>query len=224
MIKSQLNITNYYNIGDISSTLFTFGTGTARETVNFSDMSFPITVDQIRTFERNNPKFSFNVYEVSQDGKKVMGPARQCKQMKDIHINLLTILNNNNYHYCLIHNMTRLVKNQFTKSKTEGGEFCELCQNYYYIGSVRHKKECSRIKTTYPEQGSTLTFEHYERMISPPVVVYADMESVLSPVENTTRGERTTVIQKHEACAVSYYIKHSHKDSLDEYHSFQGKY
>lgn len=211
----------YYKINDITSTKITF----RGITLDFSGISFPSQLHELRIFEKNNTNFSVNVYELIKKNNKhkVIGPARECKSVKEFHINLLTLVNGGNYHYCLIRNMQRMVKTQFTGSHIEG-EFCDLCQNFYFLSSVRHKAECTRITTTYPKLGSKLSFTHYERKISPPVVVYADMESVLIPIEDTRRGQGTTVIQKHEACAVSYYVKHTYKDDYDEFYSFEGNY
>lgn len=221
----KLTNPNYYHINDISSVKITF----RGITLNFSGMAFPAHFHEIKIFEKNNPDISINVYELIKTklyGKpnfKVIGPARETKTVKPVHINLLTTIENNRYHFVLIRNMQKLVKTQFTRSHVDG-EFCDLCQNFYFINSVKHNKECSRKTTTYPKPGTKLSFTRFERKISPPVTVYADLESVLIPVQDTTRGAATTVLQHHKACAVSYFVKHNYDTELTEYYSFEGKF
>lgn len=56
--------------------------------VDFSNLKFPLPVDQIYKFENKNPGFSVNVYAIAPNEKKIY-PLRLAKEVKDKHIHLL---------------------------------------------------------------------------------------------------------------------------------------
>ncbi|KAL9884631.1 uncharacterized protein ACN427_011393 [Glossina fuscipes fuscipes] len=59
-----------------------------------------------------------------------------------------------------------------------------------------------------------------EKKLSPPIIIYADIEAVLKSIEVLNRSEGTGTTQQHEACAVSYYVKHVYNEGCDEQYTF----
>ncbi|KAL9872101.1 uncharacterized protein ACN427_014364 isoform 1-T1 [Glossina fuscipes fuscipes] len=55
-----------------------------------------------------------------------------------------------------------------------------------------------------------------EKKLSSPIIIYADIEAVLKPIEVLTRSEGMSAIQQHEVFAVSYYVKHVYNEECDE--------
>uniref|UniRef100_A0A1A9WHF9 Uncharacterized protein n=1 Tax=Glossina brevipalpis TaxID=37001 RepID=A0A1A9WHF9_9MUSC len=221
----RLSRPEYYKIGSIRQKIISF----RNREIDLSGLTFPVTNADISHFESKNSGISINIYELYDDKRKgewkVMGPARAAKSTKDFHINLLTIYkpNRSQYHYCLITNMQRLVKTQFTRSNATG-QCCDLCQTFYTTGGNRHKEECTRVRSVFPAVGTKTKFTHFEKQISPPIIIYADIEALLKPTRVIQKGEGTRIIQEHEACAVSYYIRHVYNEDCDEQYVFDGKY
>ncbi|KAL9900815.1 uncharacterized protein ACN427_007849 [Glossina fuscipes fuscipes] len=118
--------------------------------------------------------------------------------------------------------MQRLVKTQYTRSHTSG-QFCDLCQTFYTMTGTRHKEGCTKVKSVFPSAGTVTKFKNMEKKLSPPIIMYADIKAVLKPIEVLNRSEGTRTIQKHEACAVSYYVKHVYNEECDEQYTFVGE-
>ena len=72
--------------------------------LNLKRIQFPVTRDQIKTFESNNISINLFGYE----GEKVV-PLYLSKFDFDIKINLLLISHDEKRHYCLIKNFSRLM-------------------------------------------------------------------------------------------------------------------
>ena len=83
--------------------------------------------------------------------------------------------------------------------------------------------EC--IKTIMPEKGSKIIFKNHWRSEKVPFIIYADMESILKPIEkcdSDPNRKYTQKYQKHEPISFSYYIKCSFNDNTLEPRSYRG--
>ncbi|XP_043949537.2 uncharacterized protein LOC122818670 [Drosophila biarmipes] len=111
-------------------------------------------------------------------------------------------------HYAYITNMSKLSYSQFTKSKA-CANFCEHCLQFYPVkGSKPH--DCgNEPEAIYPMPKSKLYFRSRSKSISPPVVLYADIESSLESVSSA-------------AWAASFYIVHYYNPHLNEIFTFDG--
>jgi len=64
-----------------------------------------------------------------------------------------------------------------------------------------------------------------KKKLSPPAVIYADIEAVLETydrVQNNPDASSTTKAQKHTACAVSFYVAHAYNPDQNEMWTYQG--
>ena len=86
---------------------------------NWGDMEYPVKLREIDKFEKLNPRISINVF--GYEGK--VSPLRISKLQREITINLLLIHDERETHYCVIKNMSRLLRSQVTKH-TESAVFC----------------------------------------------------------------------------------------------------
>lgn len=77
-----------YNITSIESDVITLTNGV---TLNFKNLSFPLSIKNIKTFEKNNPNISINVFGWDNDNDAVIGPFKLTDEEKDMHINLLLL-------------------------------------------------------------------------------------------------------------------------------------
>lgn len=79
--------------------------------LNFTNLNFPLRVNQIKHFEENNPQISVNVFglEKSDDSENyhIVGPYYFSKEEKPIHVNLLLLEEEDRFHYVWIKNISR---------------------------------------------------------------------------------------------------------------------
>ncbi|XP_050546125.1 uncharacterized protein LOC126908255 [Daktulosphaira vitifoliae] len=85
---------------------------------DFTELTFPTPVSQIKIFERRNPNVSVNVYGLERDNvnmKWSVYPLRVADQEQQNHFDLLYIGDSDKYHYAYISNFSRLVRSQKTQ-------------------------------------------------------------------------------------------------------------
>ena len=84
--------------------------------LNFKDIEFPMTLKQIKKFERLN-NVSINVYCIEKKEYDIsILPIRLTDKKMDKHVNLLYVQNNNDVgHFVWIKNLSRLVSSQLNK-------------------------------------------------------------------------------------------------------------
>ena len=123
-------------------------------------------------------------------------------QNSPIHIDLLYF----KQHYAWIKEFSRLFKDVTTHN--ERTFFCKRCLGHFPQDATleRHQKLCTRadyISTLHilPEPDSTIKFTNWKYMTLAPFVIYADLESILLPVDK--RKGSTLLYQNHQPCASS---------------------
>lgn len=177
--------------------------------LNFDNIVYPVTLEQIKVFEKQNVNISINVYvferwydEKIDNFVFTIVPVRLSKNVKCNHIHLLllteevksttseNVLTNTaevKTHYCYIKNLAKLVKMQCTKSKTKI-HVCDRCLHYFYSEQklIDHQLYCvqqNNCRITMPEKNYSeyLSFHNYRKKMDVPYIIYADIESLLLP-------------------------------------------
>lgn len=182
---------------------------------DYSNIKFPVTVDDIKIFCRQN-NISINVYIVGEVKKKIIVPyiTNAKNNKKSNHVNLLLITDNENSHYVYISNLSRLISNQLTKHE-HNTNICERC--FYHSSNIevfnRHIDLCDNYfenekaipllpKEKKDNEGKIikpiLKFKNYNKKFKASLVYYADLESVLRKLKHKNR------LQKHEACSYAF--------------------
>lgn len=162
-------------------------------TYNFDDLQFPVTVNQIKIFEKNNPNVSVNVFEYTNENK--VAPLRVVDEKID-HTDLLLLEDktSNEWHYVFILDFVKLIQKQLTKGSNRI-VVCKRCSQSNQRRQCKpnaetwlkeHLKLCGKHKPTEiklpSEDKNTLQFNQFETQIKVPFVICADMESTLKPV------------------------------------------
>ena len=98
------NRTSAYTDINIQNESFAFANG---KTLSFKDMEFPVALQKIQCFEKNNPNISVNVF--GYENNEVVGPYYITKTEKENHVNLMLLHKDDRFHYILIENMSRYV-------------------------------------------------------------------------------------------------------------------
>ena len=182
---------------------------------NWSGIEFPTSLKQIDRFEKQNPKYTINVYGYDKDD---VYPIRISKKQKGYLINLLLISEDENNHYCWIKNMSRLLAAKVSKHKSKMN-FCPRCLNAFQSEKSleKHLEYCStnkevKIEMPLDEDGNPkyIKFNNYNRKMRVPFVVYADFECYTEKIHTCSPNEIksfTNKYQKHKASGFCYLIK-----------------
>ena len=180
------------------------------DSLNMTGIVYPVQLNAIDTFERQNPTISINVFGYEES----VCPLRVSKCEDREVVNLLLISDDEKRHYCLIKSMSRLLSSQ--TSKRNGVQYyCMRCLNPFHSQESldKHLEYCSTheaVKLEMPGEGTILSFENYNRSMRVPFIVYADFESFIKPIdtcEPNPENSYTKQYQKHTPSSFCYYIK-----------------
>ena len=180
------------------------------DSLNMTGIVYPVQLNEIDKFERQNPTISINVFEHEES----VCPLRVSKCEDREVVNLLLISDDEKRHYCLIKSMSRLLSSQ--TSKRNGVQYyCMRCLNPFHSQESldKHLEYCSTheaVKIEMPGEGTILSFKNYNRSMRVPFIVYADFESFIKPIdtcEPNPENSYTKQYQKHTPSSFCYYIK-----------------
>lgn len=193
------------------------------DVLNTTYMTFPVSLTDIKIFEKNNSKISVNVYGYEKNNQTISGPLYKTKTKRQYHINLLYLENGIKSHYCLIKNLARLLHSQITKNHGKL-YFCDECLIFFNDEKKLDSHVCGGVSTQLPNPGNCTQFSHFERMQTLPFTIYADFESFLEPCEDTNdSSSSTSTTHKHVPAAFGYYIVCSYDPNLNKYRSYRGQ-
>ena len=180
------------------------------DSLNMTGIVYPVQLNAIDKFERQNPTISINVFGYEES----VCPLRVGKCEDREVVNLLLISDDEKRHYCLIKSMSRLLSSQ--TSKRNGVQYyCMRCLNPFHSQESldKHLEYCSTheaVKTEMPGEGTILSFKNYNRSMRVPFIVYADFESFIKPIDTcgpNPENSYTKQYQKHTPSSFCYYIK-----------------
>ena len=178
--------------------------------LNWAGLEFPVQVDKIHIFEKNNPKYAVNVYSYD---KEVNILRNSDNDKREKTINLLLISNDKTNHYCWIKSMSRLLNSQ--KYKNGHTRYhCERCLSSFKTEKSLDKhsgycKDHEAVKTIMPKEGTILKFKNHKHSMRVPFTVYADFECLLEPIDTCPPDDSksyTLRYQKHKPSGYCYII------------------
>ena len=180
------------------------------DSLNMTGIVYPVQLNAIDKFERQNPTISINVFGYEES----VCTLRVSKCEDRVVVNLLLISDDEKRHYCLIKSMSRLLSSQ--TSKRNGVQYyCMRCLNPFHSQESldKHLEYCSTheaVKIEMPGEGTILSFKNYNRSMRVPFIVYADFESFIKPIDTcrpSPENSYTKQYQKHTPSSFCYYIK-----------------
>ena len=197
-------------------------------TLNMEGIEYPVSLKDIKRFEKQNPEISVSVLGYSKDEK--IYPLRISKKenKRKNNIVLLLIKDGDKSHYCLVKNLSALLSSQVNKHKSKL-YFCLNCLNGFdtMVKLEKHKEYCDEeesIKINMPKPGTYIKFLNFLYSEKAPFAIYADFESLLKPLETCKPDPNksyTLKYQKHEPLSFRYFIKSFdesvYKSELREY-------
>jgi len=108
--RKHYNVVDENKRSDVNSYL------SLTDTVITKGIKFPVTIYDIRLFEKLNDEISVNVFLL--EGNKIVGPIYLTKEEKTYHVNMLLYEQYNKSHYVWIQSLSRLTRSQITKHRT----------------------------------------------------------------------------------------------------------
>ena len=179
---------------------------------NFNGISSPTPISEICRLEKMNT-LAINVFGNNASNTGII-VHRNSSMPKEIpRVNLFLITKDGKCHYTWIKDFNRLLHDQ---TKYNGRKhFCERCLHGYSREEFlqRHKKDCegigeTAIKTQMAgEANKDLYFKNFKNKMPAPYVIYADFESINTPIEvahSNPENSYTIKTQKHEACSYGF--------------------
>lgn len=156
-------------------------------------------------------------------------PTILTKHKKSRHVNLLLVQDTyikysapTQHHYVWIKNLSRLLSKQL--SRENGRKYlCDRCLHYFRSEEKlnNHIVDCQKINecaVKMPNEGDNiLKFKNFKNKVKGPFIIYADLESILKPIDKENK------YQEHSPAAVGYYVKCSYDDSLSFYRAYRGQ-
>ena len=108
-----------------------------------TNILYRVKIHDVDKFEKQNTNISINIIGLEEDNKTIY-PLRITKVFRPTHINLLLIQQNNNWHYCLIRDFSKLM---FDSTKYKGKQYwCYLCLQRFTTKNIldSHTRFCSQ--------------------------------------------------------------------------------
>ena len=143
---------------------------------------------------------------------------------------LLMISNGENWHYLTVKNLSRLLRG--ITNNHDGDFYCLNCLHSYRtkIKLEAHKKICENCDYCHVEMptkdNNTIKYNHGEKSIKLPFVVYANLECLLEKMStcyNNPEESSTTKINKHKPSGYSIFTHSSFDKSKNKLNYYRGE-
>ena len=200
------------------------------DTLNIKNLDFPLPIQQVKKFERQNTSICVNVYEYSKGNIYPLYISKQNNSVDNKLIDLLYITNKTINHYCLIKNLSRLLREQGKYGNKR--YYCRFCLHAFTSqkrlndhGVLCQKQDAQKVILPTLEN-RYLQFKNYHKQDKIKFVVYADFESLLIPIQGCQPSNDksfTQNVHKHMPCAYSYVVVSSIKKYTKPPVTYRGK-
>ena len=180
-----------------------------QDELDFSGIDFPVKIDQISKFERQN-SISINIFGYEE---KNIFPRYLSPEKYEKHIDLLLFSRGSVNHYCLIKDLDKFLSSQ---SKHHGQMFrCHFCLHGFIRKNLleEHLPHCGKHgaqAVSFPsEDDNILKFQEYAKQLKVPFAIYADFESITSKIDTVSPDSSSSYTEKyqhHQPCGFSYVI------------------
>ena len=182
--------------------------------LNFIGINFPIKVRDITKFENDNPDLpGINIFSINDNNK--IYPLRYNEKDCQKTIDLFLYSEDEEQHYSLIKNFSRLVRSQITSHTSSKVYICKKCLTHYTNQDLfeKHISYCGNNETAtviMPTKNTILSFKNHFKKPPIPFTIYADFECFTLPVNSCQPNPNksfTQGYQKHEPSGYCLYMK-----------------
>lgn len=208
--------------------------------LNFDGIEFPMRLNQIEKFMKQNDGIAVNVYHFSTEKQRLCPLFLASKPIEYRYVHLLLLTEQKafdknsqhmiiNSHYCWIKNLAAVVHSQITLN-TRKISLCDRCLNYFPCNKKleMHKTICNTMNECaieMPKPGENYEqFKNHKNAIRLPFIIYADTETLMkqpeAPVFNPDCS--TQAHHEHQAHSIGYYFKSEVEEVSSRYASNRG--
>ena len=191
--------------------------------ITYKDFEFPMSIEQLKKFEKRNDFLSINVFKISESDNTKLNPYyRTNNRVESNKINLLFIANEKTNHYIYIKNLAKLIDGR------ENYDFiCHNCLITYTKENalITHEKLCynnNAQRLIIPKE-KTIKFNDYYMKSKLDFFMFYDFECMLKPYEDKSKSSENKY-QKHEANSFGLYL-YINQEQIKKsgYYSFFGE-
>ena len=200
------------------------------EEYNWKDIDFPSTSKDWKKFELNN-EVALNILCVPHNTKKIEIAYKSKHNLtREKQIILLMISNGENWHYLVVKSLSGLLTGITSNHKE--GFYCLNCFHSYRTKNKleAHKKICENrdyCRVEMPtKDNNVIKYNHGEKSIKLPFVVYADLECLLEKMNtcyNNPKKSSATKINKHTTSGYSVFTHCSFDKSKSKRNYYRGE-
>ena len=187
----------------------------------FDGINFPLTIDQIPKFEKQNPGFSVTVIGIDKPERSkkgvvlplIMLPLRVPDQQLEKHVVLLYWEREEQYHYAWVKNLNRLLSR--TKSHHSQTYFCERCFQGFISPDLlsKHVEICRHIPIQAVQVADEeISFKNWAKTEENLFRIYWDFECLLQECDEGDVNDKTVKVQKHVPCSVAWVLISNHPE------------
>ena len=142
---------------------------------------------------------------------------------------LLMITDGEKWHYRAVKNFSALFCKITTKH--DGEFYCLKCfHSFSTLNKLKEHKNASKNHDYHyiemPKEKSILKYNHGEKSMKIPFIIYANMESLLEKIDtchDNPEKSSTTKISKHTASCYSLFMHSSFDDTKNKHNYYRGK-
>ncbi len=186
------------------------------DALDFSGIPFPVDLHDVPLIEERN-NLSINVWGYTDDEGLSLLKCTNQRDDPDAVIHILMLRKGDNVHYCWIKRIDFLLYGQ----NSHGGKkhFCPFCASSFNAVETKnkHQQYCQwGQRTEMPDAGDQLKFTNVKNRLVTPLVIYADFECLLSPLDEVTENKtrRTHQHIPHSFAAVTISQCGCERDSV----------
>ena len=200
------------------------------EEYNWKDIDFPTTSKDWKKLELNN-EVALNILYVPHNTKKIEIAYKSKRNLtREKQIILLMISNGENWHYLVVKSLSGLLTGITSNHKED--VYCLNCFHSYRTKNKleAHKKICENLdycRVGMPtKDNNAIKYNHGEKSIKLPFVVYADLECLLEKMStcyNNPEESSTTKINKHTPSGYSIFTHCSFDKSKSKLNYYRGE-
>ena len=194
---------------------------------DWTGLDFPTPINGFREFEKRN---NIGIHVLGLDEKDIY-ILRRCNYRPGQKVAiLLLITDEEKKHYTVVKSLSRLLRSSNSKCKCKQ-HFCLNCLQGFSLEESRdkHLEYCSdneAVKVEMPPGNSFIEFHDGQYQFIVPYAMYADLESIIQPMEETTinpEGSYTKDISKHIPSGFCVYSKFASDEVRNSLKLYRGK-
>ena len=198
------------------------------EKYNWEDINFPSTSKDWRKFESNN-EVALNILYMPYNTKKINIACKSKNNLtQERQIILLMNCDGQKLHYLVVENLSGLLRGITSNHKEDF--YCLNCFHSYSTKNKleAHKKICENHDYCHiempTENNNTIKYNHGEKSMKLPFVIYADLECLLEKMGtciNNPNESSTTEMHKHTPSGYSIFTQCSFDESKNKLNHYR---